>query len=305
MQPGGATSAPRWLRRPDGQIRVPVRLLLFAASFFALMWLTGRALPWARASFIRSQPEGTLLLDVLRGLASARWLLSAAGATAVVAAVADHRAFARAGLPWHRGATCHLALGAGFAGAAISLVALLLRFSGQAVFSVPGSAGGKILSAVPLAIAVTLVIGVSEEILFRGYPFHLLVEGLGRAGGILVLAGLFGLAHLGSGGTAAGVVGTAAWGIFLCDARLRWGSLWFPIGFHWFGNFFEGVVFGMPTSGQSWSHALLHYHPTGDPIFTGGAFGPEAGLFMAVAAVAALLASRALRVGGRQAVRDG
>jgi membrane protease YdiL (CAAX protease family) len=283
---------------------VPVRLLLFAASFFALMLLTGRAIPWARASFIRSQPEGTLLVDALRGLASARWLLSAAGATAVVAAVADHRAFARTGLRWHRGAIRDLAMGAGFAGAAISLTALLLCFSGQAAFSVPGPSGGG-LFAVSLAIAVTLAIGVSEEFLFRGYPFHLLVEGLGRVGGTLVLAGLFGLAHLGAGGTVAGVAGTAAWGIFLCDARLRWGSLWFPIGFHWSGNFFEGVVFGMPTSGQSWSNPLLHYQPVGDPIFTGGAFGPEAGLFMAVAAVAALLASRALRAGSPPAARGG
>lgn len=81
----------------------------------------------------------------------------------------------------------------------------------------------------------------------------------------------------------------------LCDARLRRGSLWFPIGFHWAGNFVEGVVFGMPTSGQSWSHPLLRYDAGGHPVFTGGAFGPEAGLFMAVAALAALLAMRGWR----------
>lgn len=292
MEPGGSTSPPRWLRRPDGEVLVPVRLLLFAVSFSALMWLTGRAFPWARASFLRSQPEGTLLVDLLRGLASARWLASAAGATAAVAVLADRRAFARAGMGWHPGAARDLALGAGFAAAAISLVALALWFSGQAVFSA-GPAMER-LSSVGGEAAVALVIGVSEEFLFRGYPFHLLVEGLGRAGGIAVLAGLFGLAHLGSGGTIAGVLGTAVWGAFLCEARLRRGSLWFPIGFHWAGNFFEGVVLGMPTSGQSWSHPLLRYQATGDPILTGGAFGPEAGLLMGAAAVAALLTVRRL-----------
>lgn len=291
MEREGRTFTARWLRRPDGEVRVPLRLFLFAASFFALMWLTGRALPWARGSFIRSQPEGTLLVDVLRGLASGRWFLSAAGATAAVAAAADRRAFARTGLGWHPGAIRDLAFGAGFAAAAISAVALVLQLTGQASFSA-SPAPERHLSTVAVAAGVTMVVGVNEEFLFRGYPFQLLVDGLGRTGGILLVAALFGLAHLGAGGTLAGVVGTAAWGAFLCDARLRRGSLWFPIGFHWAGNFVEGVVLGMPTSGQSWSHPLLRYEPRGDPVFTGGAFGPEAGLFMAVAALAALLAMR-------------
>lgn len=292
MEPEGRTAAARWLRRPDGEVRVLLRLLLFAASFFALMWLTGRALPWTRGSFIRSQPEGALRVDIVRGLASARWLLSAAGATAVVAAAADRRAFARTGLGWHRGAIRDLAFGVGLATVAISVVALALQLTGQASFSV-NPAPERHLSAAAVAVGVTMVIGVNEEFLFRGYPFHLLVEGLGRTGGILFLAALFGLAHLGAGGTLAGVVGTAAWGVFLCDARLRRGSLWFPIGFHWAGNFVEGVVFGMPTSGLSWSHPLLRYQPRGDPLFTGGAFGPEAGLFMTAAALAAFLAMHA------------
>ncbi|HEU4382023.1 MAG TPA: CPBP family intramembrane glutamic endopeptidase [Anaeromyxobacteraceae bacterium] len=281
--------ARRFWRRPDGEVRVPVRLVLFAASFAALMWLTGRALPWARASFIHTQPEGTLSVDLLRGLASARWLFSGLGATAVVATLADGRAFARAGLRWHAGAGRDLGLGIGFASAAIASIAALLLVSRQAAFSVPGADAWSRLAALPVAVAVTLVIGTSEEFLFRGYPFHLLVEGLGRAGGIVTLAGLFGLAHLGAGGTLAGVLGTAAWGAFLCLARLRLGSLWFPIGFHWAGNLVEGVVFGMPTSGQSWSHPWLGYRSTGNTLLTGGAFGPEASLFSAAVALAAWL----------------
>lgn len=279
----------RFWRRPDREVRVPHRLLLFAASFFALMWLTGTVLPWGRASFIRTLPEGTLRVDLLRGLASARWLLSTLGATAAVAALADGRAFARSGLRRH-GAVQDLAWGAAFGAAAMSCLALLLAAWRQGAFTLPGRGVAGHLAALPVAVAVTLVIGVSEEFLFRGYPFHLLVEGLGRAGGVSIVAALFGLAHLGAGGTLAGVAGTAAWGVFLCLVRLRLGSLWFPIGFHWAGNLFEGVVFGMPTSGQSWSHPLLAWHPAGDPLLTGGAFGPEASPLGAAVALGAWLA---------------
>jgi hypothetical protein len=155
------------------------------------------------------------------------------------------------------------------------------------VFGVPSRDAVQLAVALPVTIVATLAIGASEELLFRGLPFQLVVEGLGAAGGTLVLAGLFGLAHLGAGGSLAGVAGTAGWGVLLCVARLRTGSLWFPIGFHWAGNLVEGVVW-VPTSGQRWSHPLLTYASRGDPRFTGAEFGPEAGLFSAAVVAAAL-----------------
>ena len=50
-------------------------------------------------------------------------------------------------------------------------------------------------------------------------------------------------------------------------------------------NFFEGVVFGFPVSGLD-IYPLARIRVTGPEIWTGGAFGPEAGLIVIPALLA-------------------
>jgi hypothetical protein len=75
------------------------------------------------------------------------------------------------------------------------------------------------------------------------------------------------------------VVGIFLAGIFLGYAFIRSGQLWLAIGLHTGWNFFEGVVFGFPVSGLHF-YRLTEARVVGPELWTGGAFGPEAGLLL-------------------------
>jgi membrane protease YdiL (CAAX protease family) len=74
-------------------------------------------------------------------------------------------------------------------------------------------------------------------------------------------------------------IGLVAAGLFLAYAYVITRQLWLPIGLHIGWNFFEGNVFGFPVSGlETFKLITLRVH--GPELWTGGAFGPEAGLIV-------------------------
>ena len=133
-----------------------------------------------------------------------------------------------------------------------------------------------------LHFGIFILVGWNEELLFRGYRLQNLIDGLNPIWGVLLSSLWFGIAHLANPNTEAKFF--VATGIFLAGVFLAYGylttkQLWLPIGLHIGWNFFEGVVFGFPVSGLNIYH-LMRITVSGPELWTGGAFGPEAGLVL-------------------------
>ncbi|UCG92513.1 MAG: CPBP family intramembrane metalloprotease [candidate division WOR-3 bacterium] len=135
-----------------------------------------------------------------------------------------------------------------------------------------------------------------EEILCRGYLMKNLSEGFNnrRFGvkGAVVLAFLlssifYGLVHSNNPNiTLIGVVNLVILGIFFGLPYLLTGELAIPIALHFSWNFFQGLIFGFPVSGQLDKVAVFAVGQSGPELWTGGAFGPEGGLIGVFAMIA-------------------
>lgn len=167
---------------------------------------------------------------------------------------------------WLAGALCGVGL--------FAIVELLLVWKGVAHI---GAYTGTtyLFSAFTVAVAT----GIAEEIVFRGVVFRIVEEGFGTLVALLLSAALFGALHGFNPG--ASVVSSAAIaieaGVLLALAYTATRSLWLPIGLHFGWNFAEGGLFGAAVSGNT-THGLVSSTPSGDPLWSGGAFGPEASI---------------------------
>lgn len=127
-------------------------------------------------------------------------------------------------------------------------------------------------------LAVFIFVGWNEELLSRGYHLQTLASGLNLFWGVVISSAVFGLLHLGNpNATWVSAAGIFLAGLFLAYGYLTTKQLWLPIGLHIGWNFFEGVVFGFPVSGLD-IYRLMRTTISGPDLWTGGAFGPEAGL---------------------------
>jgi hypothetical protein len=117
-------------------------------------------------------------------------------------------------------------------------------------------------------------------LLSRGYHLQTIASGLNLFWGVVISSAVFGLLHLGNpNATWVSAAGIFFAGLYLAYGYIRTKQLWLSIGLHIGWNFFEGVVFGFPVSGLD-IYALTRIKVHGPEIWTGGAFGPEAGLIV-------------------------
>lgn len=150
-----------------------------------------------------------------------------------------------------------------------------IKFEGFAWQTQP--VGAVVVNTLLIFLAFMLV-GWNEELLSRGYHLQNLADGLNLTWGVILSSAVFGVLHLANlNATWLSAVGISLAGFFLAFAYLRTKQLWLSIGLHIGWNFFEGTVFGFPVSGMEF-YRLIRHTVSGPELWTGGAFGPEAGL---------------------------
>lgn len=137
-----------------------------------------------------------------------------------------------------------------------------------------------VVSGVLNFLLIFILVAWSEELLSRGYHLQTIASGLNLFWGVVISSALFGLLHLfNPNATWLSAAGIFLAGILFAYAYLRTRQLWLPMGIHFGWNFFLGVVFGFPVSGLD-TYRLTRITVQGPELWTGGEFGPEAGLIV-------------------------
>jgi hypothetical protein len=73
------------------------------------------------------------------------------------------------------------------------------------------------------------------------------------------------------------IIGNSLSKILYILAFLGSKNIWFPISLHFSWNAFQTLLFGFPVSGIEFSH-IIHQSDIQDSLFSGGNYGPEAGI---------------------------
>lgn len=173
-----------------------------------------------------------------------------------------------------KGALVELLAGLAIGALLFSLVVAVIALLGG--YQVVGTRPASVLYPI---IGLSIVSGVTEEIMLRGLFFRIIENWLGSWVALALSAALFGALHLGNPNAtlvAGGAIAIGA-GVMLAAIYMVTRRLWAAIGLHAAWNFTQGGVFGIPVSGFD-VQGLLVPRITGSELLTGGDFGAEASL---------------------------
>lgn len=163
-------------------------------------------------------------------------------------------------------------------GAALMLLpALVLAAFGAVDWRLDGEWAARLGPTLALLAAAA----VTEELLFRGFLFQRLIEGLGASFAQLLVAALFTLTHSEALPAHGAVRYLALMNIFLASilfglAYLRTRSLAMPLGLHFAANALQGPILGFGVSGSDQPGLFVPRFHDAPEWVTGGMFGLEA-----------------------------
>ncbi|NOY58300.1 MAG: CPBP family intramembrane metalloprotease [Calditrichaeota bacterium] len=125
-------------------------------------------------------------------------------------------------------------------------------------------------------VIIFSVMGVWEEIIFRGIIYRITEDSLGTIRALLVSSLIFGFVHFSNSGFnwLSGMAIALELGLLTGIVYTLTGRLWMPIALH-IGWNFNFVVFGTTVSGAKEFPSFIQSRLTGPELITGGEFGPE------------------------------
>jgi membrane protease YdiL (CAAX protease family) len=128
--------------------------------------------------------------------------------------------------------------------------------------------------AITLAFAF-VVVGLAEEMLWRGYLLVSLTQAMGFSAASVATSTAFTFAHYVDGDGWQGLIQVFLFGLTCCWLIRATGSLWFAAGFHAAWDYVQSGIFGVSDSGFLFTGYLLRTRLEGAEWITGGSSGPE------------------------------
>ena len=295
--PAPRTTAEFIFQGPYG-LRAGWRLLLYALLFVVL--------------------SGVLTVAVTVALAPMGWghsMLATTSATLFCALVAgwvmvrvvDQRPVGALGFAAEPAGLKDSAVGTLAGGAMLGAAVVLLAVAGTARWVAEPGTVSEYVAALGQALLFFWVAAALEEVLFRGYPFQVLVQGIGVWPTLLVTSALFTYVHGHNPNvTALGLANIFLAGFMLGVAYLRTRSLWFATAVHMGWNWAMSGLLDFPVSGfRPFDAPYYDAHETGADWWTGGAFGPEAGVAATLTlALGTVWLTRTRRIGESARMRE-
>lgn len=192
-------------------------------------------------------------------------------------------------LPWRASTGREWQKGVAFGWAMLLITILPMAVAGDLhpQFLVTAQAWGEAL----LALAVLLLGALATEMAWRGFLFRRLIEATGPVTATIVLSLVYAFvmtSPLNNTPFSFFVAFTA--GVLFSVGYLRTHALWvgWGIRFGWLASM--GVLFGLPLAGSADFSSVVATDSSGRQWLTGGAYGPEGGVFTGLVLLAAAIA---------------
>jgi len=263
------------------ELRPGWRILIFTLLTGALLAVTLVPLQTLRPPILEASPIWVRLtlsaILALAGVLCATWIMTR---------FVNRKPMAAVGLWFHPSTVKEFLSGCLLGFLMISGITLVLTSLGQAEIVVPDEVtAGGVIAVLLIALVHFAAAALLEEVLFRGYPFQTLIQGVTLLPAVFIMALFFALAHLGNPNTSVlGIVNVSLAAVWLSVGYAKTKGLWLPFGLHLGWNFTQTSVYGFATSGVKFdSMQVLVAKVTGPEWLSGGAFGPEGGILATLA----------------------